>query len=218
MSEAALYRRRKLLLVAARLIVRTLARVDYRHLDRLPSGPAILAPNHLGHADPLLLAAALAVPPDVVALSDLAHERVAPLVRYYRPFLVHRDLYDRTVLRQARGALRRGNQLVIFPEARISVTGALEPARDGVGYLALLCDVPLIPIAITGTERAWQTLRSGRRPALTLTVGDPLYPRDAPTAPRREQRTWLTTTLMQRIAALLPAAYRGVYSDWREGE
>ena len=55
-------------------------------------------------------------------------------------------------------------------------------------------------------------------PALTLTVGDPLYPRDAPTAPRREQRTWLTTTLMQRIAALLPAAYRGVYSDWREGE
>lgn len=179
--------------------------------EHLPTGPALLAANHLSHADPFLALACLPAPPESVGLAAFRSHWVAPLFYLYEPIPVRRDEVDLSVVRAVLARLREGKQVLIFPEARISRTGALEEARDGVGYLALQAQVPVVPIALTGSERLLAAWGQRQRPAVTLTIGPPLLVEPEPGQPRRVQRQVATTQIMGAIAALLPPAYRGVY-------
>ena len=95
----------------------------------------------------------------------------------------------------------------------MSLTGALERARQGVAYLALRSGAPVLPVAITGTERVLSDFRRLRRPRLTLTFGELIIPPSPASTPqaRRQQMAQLTDEIMHRIVAMLPPEYRGVY-------
>jgi 1-acyl-sn-glycerol-3-phosphate acyltransferase len=200
--------RRRLLLWLARAFVRVTMDLRASGLHHLPPGPAILAPNHLSHLDPVV-AALLDSPPEVVGLSDLRRELVAPIFFLYAVIPVRRDEVDREVLSAVLAALKRGERVMLFPEATISRTGGLEQARAGVGYLALRAGVPLVPIALTGTDTALRHWKRLKRPRVTVTVAPPFDPAPGAAQPRREQRQAVTDDLMSRIAAHLPPAYRG---------
>ena len=203
--------RRRLLLRLARAFVRATMDLRASGLRHLPPGPAILAPNHLSHLDPVVVAALLDSPPEVVGLSDLRRELVAPIFSLYAVIPVRRDEVDREVLSAVLAALERGERVMLFPEATISRTGGLEQARAGVGYLALRAGVPLVPIALTGTDTALRQWKRLKRPRITVTVAPPFRPAPGAAQPRREQRQAVTDDLMSRIAAHLPPAYRGHY-------
>ncbi|MDQ4075548.1 MAG: 1-acyl-sn-glycerol-3-phosphate acyltransferase [Chloroflexota bacterium] len=203
--------RRRFVQRVGQLLAVTIARVHVRGLRYLPDGAALLASNHPGHVDPLLLVAVLPDPPEIIALADLLEEWVAPLVRVYEPIIVHRDEVDREVLRRALAGLEQGKQVLLFPEARVSRTGAMEQAREGIGYLALKAGVPVVPIAITGTERIFAAWRRFSRPYLTVTVAPPILPERDSRLSRRAQRQALTRQVMCSIAAHLPPTDRGVY-------
>jgi 1-acyl-sn-glycerol-3-phosphate acyltransferase len=207
--------RRMILRQGGRILLRALARLEVRGLEKVPAeGPLLVALNHLAHLDGPLIVAFLPREVESLALSDLYEVPVVgQLLRLYGVIPVHRDQFDRTVLRRALAVLREGKAVALAPEARMSVTGALERARHGAAYLALHASVPILPVALTGTELVAGALRQFQRASVTMTVGE-LYhppPRARDPALRRAQVEEVTEAIMFRVAALLPPEYRGEY-------
>lgn len=201
-----------------RLLFRMLTRTTVAGAEHVPAtGRVILAFNHLGYLDgPLLYALAprADVTPVVAAMvGDKPIERVA--VSAIGGIWIARGASDRAALEAALGVLERGRAVAIAPEGRISTSGGLLPAQPGTAFLATRGNAPIVPVAITGTERSWADLRRLRRPRLTLSFGPPMPPQDI--APGKAGRHAAMDTLMTRIAAMLPERYRGVYGPREHG-
>ena len=209
--------RRRLLVGAGRLLLRLLARLDVRGRENLPQGgPLLVVFNHVAHADGAVVIATLPWEVEAISLSDLFRVPLTgQLLRLYGAIPVHRDAYDRELLRRALGVLAEGKVLALAPEARQSPTGALERGREGAAYLALRSGAALLPIGLTGTETVPTMWKRLRRPHITVTIGPPFH-LPGPLghgAARRAQLESGRDEIMRRIAALLPAQYQGVYAQ-----
>ncbi len=207
--------KRRILVTLMRALFRLLTRWEVRGRENLPPArPLIIAFNHLGHLDGPLVIATMPWEIEGIVLADLMRVPVIGwLLRLYGTILVHRDEFDRAVLKAALRVLDTGGVIALAPEARQSPTGALVEARAGAAYLALLSGAPVLPVGLTGTETMYTELRRLRRPRLTVTIGAPFSLRGpmAKGAERKAQLARERDEIMQRIAALLPPEYRGVY-------
>ncbi|XP_058094149.1 1-acyl-sn-glycerol-3-phosphate acyltransferase-like [Magnolia sinica] len=56
----------------------------------------------------------------------------------------------------ARAIVKKNLSLVIFPEGTRSQTGRLLPFKKGFVHIALQSRLPIVPIVLTGTHRAWR--------------------------------------------------------------
>jgi 1-acyl-sn-glycerol-3-phosphate acyltransferase len=198
-------------------VFRLLTQTEVRGLEHVPpSGPLIFAGNHLSPIDGVLGGVHMPWPIEGLALTDLfLVPGTGTLLRLYGVIPVDRDAQDGGAVALALEALAQGKIVGILPEGRVSVSGGLERARAGVAYLALVSGVPVLPAAVTGTERALADLSRLRRPRLTLTIGEPMhFGREDLTGPGRHARLReVADQIMYRIAAMLPPRYRGVYSE-----
>lgn len=170
----------------------------------------LLTMNHLGGADPVLVVGYVPRPLVVIGKAEILRWPVVGLVvRAYGMIPVRRGEPDRATLARLLGVLAAGQALLIAPEGRESLTGALEAGKSGPAFLAQRAQVPVLPVAITGT--AWRQVlpawRRGRRPCVTLTFGPPY------TLPPGLKRAEAVELIMRRLAALLPPEYQGVYAD-----
>jgi 1-acyl-sn-glycerol-3-phosphate acyltransferase len=91
------------------------------------------------------------------------------------------------------------------PEGR-SKTASLQPAWTGASYLAAKADVPVLPVAVFGTEDAQvkAQLKRLRRANVIFRVGKPFL---LPPLPKNDREAYLqhyTDEMMCQIAALLP--------------
>ncbi|MBI3760976.1 MAG: 1-acyl-sn-glycerol-3-phosphate acyltransferase [Chloroflexi bacterium] len=196
-------------------LLHVVTRAEFHGLERVPrNGPLLIVCNHLGHLDPPLVAAGLPVRPELIAASEVMEVPVVGwALRQYGAIPVKRGDVDREVIGRALTILESGGILGLAPEGRESPTGALIEGKVGPAYLAMKTCSPILPMAITGTKNAWQAIRRGRRPRVTLTVGEAfrLPPLPPPGPARKAALRDATETIMRRIAALLPEEYRGVY-------
>jgi acyl-[acyl-carrier-protein]-phospholipid O-acyltransferase/long-chain-fatty-acid--[acyl-carrier-protein] ligase len=138
---------------------------------------AVVVVNHVSWLDGLLLAAFLPGKPTFAI-----HSRVAT-IWWVRPFLGLFDAFpvDPTNPMAAKAmvkAVREGRTLVIFPEGRITRTGALMKVFDGPGMVADKADAPIVPVRIDGAQYTpFSYLRGKVRrqlcPQITLTVLPP---------------------------------------------
>lgn len=74
--------------------------------------------------------------------------------------------------------LKSGRPVVIFPEGRLTTTGALMKVYDGPAFAALKSDATIIPVGMDGAGRSRFTRLGGNQPRqwfpqITLTVQDP---------------------------------------------
>jgi 1-acyl-sn-glycerol-3-phosphate acyltransferase len=196
-------------------LFKLVTKIEVRGLEHVPArGPLICASNHLHNIDPVFAGIVLPWPMDPLALTDLLRVKgTGTLLRLYGVIPVDRKARNGVPLELAVQALNRGRIVLLMPEGRISVTGALERARSGVAYLALIAGVPVLPIALAGTESALSELRKFRRPRLTITIGKPMYfgKESLAQAGGRRRFREVTDQVMYRIAEMLPERYRGVY-------
>jgi 1-acyl-sn-glycerol-3-phosphate acyltransferase len=120
---------------------------------------------------------------------------------------------DRGALDFAVDWLARGNVFAMAPEGTRSSTGALQRGKTGAAYLAHRADVPIVPVAVMGTESMiWDLLRL-HRARLTFQVGQPFHLPPLPEEERAQALRQHTDEIMCRIAALLLPEYRGVYAE-----
>ena len=207
---------RRILHGIVRLIFRLIARLNLVGLSNIPeTGGGIICTNHLAIADAGLVFAMLERQ-DATALVASKHKR-NPVLRWLveaaQGIWLNREEADSQAIRAAIHYLQNGGLLGVAPEGTRSKSGGMQLAKPGVAYLASKADVPIIPVGLTGAERAMQDLCRLRKPLLTMKVGKPfrLPPVERKTRDADLQRN--TDEIMCRIASLLPENYRGVYAD-----
>lgn len=191
-------------------------------LENLPArqqGGLLLVMNHINWVDIIAVDTLL---PFRYRLSWLAKSELFanPLARWFLGHMqvvaIRRGKRDVAALDMSVEMLQQGAAMLIFPEGHRSRTGVLQPGRGGAVRLAMRSGVPLVPLAIVGTQHALRgTLL---RKEVCLRIGQPY--RIAPTANGKippDMMAALTDEMMQRIAGLLPADYRGPYQVQPDG-
>ncbi len=185
-------------------------RIRLRGLYNVPSkGPVILAANHLSWTDIPLIPLHLRRKVVYMAKEEYFSSKIAWLVRFLGAFPVKRGEGDRQALRAGEEQLKKGNILVIYPEGTRSRTRTLARAHAGMGMIALRSGVPVVPVAIWGSENALKKLRT----PVTISYGEPMILKPKGTKITRDDIDEATQKVMHKIAEMLPPAYRGVYSE-----
>jgi 1-acyl-sn-glycerol-3-phosphate acyltransferase len=192
----------------ARAVFFLVARIHLRGRYNIPKkGPYIIASNHLSWTDIPLVPAY--VPGKVVymAKEEAFFSKVGWLVRFLGAFPVKRGEGDRQAIRAATEQLKQKKIFVIFPEGTRSKTRTLRKAHAGLGMIALRSGVPVLPVAIWGSEHALKKFGAH----ITISYGEPILLKPKGTKITREDISEATNEVMRRIAEMLPERYRGVY-------
>lgn len=118
------------------------------------AGAAIVAPNHKSFWDSFFIAVCTARHVRYMAKTELIEARYGRLLVRLGAFPVRRGRADADALETARVILEQGGLLALFPEGtRVRDPAGLGHPKRGAGRLALETGAPLIPTAITGTEK-----------------------------------------------------------------
>jgi 1-acyl-sn-glycerol-3-phosphate acyltransferase len=204
-----------------RFLIRTigltlLAKLDsVEGVENVPAeGPAILMINHIAFIDPvavLQVVPRFAVPMAKVEAYDIPV--VGIFVRLWGVIPVRREEVDRRALQHALEVLRAGEIILVAPEGTRGP--ALQQGKEGVAYLASRAHVPVVPVAIDGTQGfpAFRLSPRWREPGASLRFGRPFHFRRELDLPDRQQLRQMTDEAMYVLASLLPDHRRGVYAD-----
>lgn len=168
-----------------------------RQNSRIKDG-TIVAANHRSFLDPFVIGTCLPwnKPMNYVAKVELFEKRwQGYLLCRVGAFPIRRGEADELAIETAEKVLERGGSICIFPEGTRIRKGSLGKAKRGVGRLALRSGVPVLPVAVSGSEnvrRGWRIrprkvdIRVGRpmtfprsespSPALAASVTDRIWP------------------------------------------
>jgi 1-acyl-sn-glycerol-3-phosphate acyltransferase len=186
-------------------------RVHVEGLHNVPRrGGALLVGNHVGTIDPPLTGSLIPrLDVHYMAKSEpFADPRVRWIFRGFNAFPVVRGSADRTALRHTLGLLRDGHIVLVYPEGSRSPNGHLREPQAGVGFLARHGGVPVIPVAVWGTEKVLATgSRRINRADVHVRYGAPVQLPPGGAAARSDNRA-VAATIMDAISAMLPAQYR----------
>src|SRR6478735_2061329 len=195
------------------------------HVPR--AGGVLLAYNHISYVD--FIYGGLAANPSGRLVRFMAkrelfdHRLVGPLMRSLHHIEVDRG-EGAASFRTAVDYLRAGEAVGIFPEATISRSMELKELKTGAVRIAAEAGVPLLPVALWGTQRIVTKDHPrdfSRGKTIAIAVGEPLWPSGAdPVAETAELRTALGDLLDRTIRAYpdaeqppgswwLPASYGG---------
>jgi acyl-[acyl-carrier-protein]-phospholipid O-acyltransferase/long-chain-fatty-acid--[acyl-carrier-protein] ligase len=162
-----------------RAVLRLLYRVEVTGIENMPAPGerAVVVVNHLSFLDGALLGAFLPGKPTFAINTQIAKSwAVRPFLALFDAFPV--DPTNPMAVKAMVKAVREGRTLVIFPEGRITVTGALMKVFDGPGMVADKADAPIIPVRLDGPQFSPFSKMKGKVrtrwfPKVTLTVLPP---------------------------------------------
>lgn len=157
----------------------------------LSRGAQIIASNHVTNVDPVVLGVAAARELNFLAKSELfeVSRFFSWLIRGFNAWPVRRGGADRAAIGTCSRILRSGRSLVLFPEGTRSKTGETASFKPGIGLLAMVNNVPVVPTAISNLDRTWLSylvdrdfVRRGFRrrprgmPSVRVSFGPPVLP------------------------------------------
>ena len=215
--------------VVAGPFLHVLWRPEVTGLENIPeTGGALLASNHLSILDSIFLPLMVTRPVTFAAKSEyFTGTRLVDRVTAMYMRATNQLSVDRAGARAAQAMLEAALERVnggalfgIYPEGTRSPDGRLYRGRTGIGWLALHSGVPVIPVAMIGTDRVLppgRTVPKLRR--IQVKIGSPLT-FDALRAEGTggRQRRAVTDTVMEAIGKLSGQEYVPMYASARKAE
>lgn len=184
-------------------------------LENLPaSGPAIIMINHIAFIDPIVVL--FVMRRDIVPLAKIEvynYPFVGIFPKLWGVIPVRREDFDRRAVQQVMQVLQAGEIVLVAPEGTRGPE--LGQGKEGVAYLASRGGVPVIPVAIEGTE-GFPTFRgssSWRTSGAVVKFGKPFRYDPAFQSAKGEQLRLMTDEAMYILASMLPEKRRGYYSE-----
>src|SRR5579884_4199287 len=155
----------------ARVLFAIIFNIHLRGRQNLPKeGPFIVAANHLSWMDVPFIPAYMSRKVVFMAKEELFQGKIGWLVRLLGAIPVKRGEADRQSLRAAETLLKAGKVFVIFPEGTRSRSRMMAKGHVGLGMIALRSGVPVVPVAIWGSEYSFKKFR----PRITICYGQPV--------------------------------------------
>ena len=154
-------------------------KVEFRGVEKIPSGPLIVASKHQSMWETIALLRFFEAP-------FFAVKRELKLIPIFGLFLIKTNMIaiDRSaggraliaMARRAAGEVRRGRQFVIFPEGTRTAPGAPPHYKSGIALIYADCGVPCLPVALN-SGLFWPRRTFMRYPGtLVVEFLDPLPP------------------------------------------
>lgn len=137
--------------------VNPLWRVHTNHRDRIdPDTTYVMVANHLSLLDILVLFRLFTHYSWVSKVENFKVPVIGWNMRLngYIPLVRGDKASAAVMMEQCRATLRRGTSIMMFPEGTRSKDGQLRDFKPGAFQLALECQVPILPIVISGTGNA----------------------------------------------------------------
>ncbi len=194
----------------ARAVFGAYFRCYTRGRRNLPSKDGvIIAPTHRSNLDTPLVGASAGRPLRYFAKSGLFRGPITTWILVNMgAFPVRREMVDRSALKAALTVLEAGQPLVVFPEGERKSGTRIHPLLDGVAWLAAKAQVPVVPVAIGGTEQAMGIgVRMPRPRAVRIVWGKPLAP------PEVDDRGRQSRESLSQYSAELREILQGMFDE-----
>ena len=169
------------------------------------NGPYVLAPNHIDDIDPFPLAGAVNKPITFLMAQDQAKIK---WYKYWAPWsygtlLIDRKKIQPSTIKAVHKQIKKKEIICIFPEGT-TIGSGLKKAKNGASFFAARHEIPIIPVAISGTEKALSAIKRFQRAKVTLSFGEPIIAKKEDIKKLNE----LTAQTMEAIKKMLPEQYR----------
>ena len=177
--------------------------IDEKNVPR--KGPLIVAPIHVSHLDPPVVACGTNRHMRFMAKDELFKNKAfGRLISSLGAFPVKRGEADMDSIRAAIQMIENGEAVLIFPEGTRGDGKHIQPINRGVAMLAKKTGAKVMPVGIVGTHIAWpRGQKKIRRHRMNVIYGQPFSYADIATgANEKENREIFANELQSRIAQL----------------
>jgi len=162
----------RILLSLPTLLIYRVRAIGVKNVPR--QGPLLLAPNHFSQMDHFFVGLYLRRQVRFMAKSQMFGPPVLTYIyKHGGVFPVRRGQHDEESFKTAFTILEQEGMLLVYAEGGRSRSGELGEVKPGIGRIALESGVPVVPVAIHGSEkvRRWKRFRF---PKVTVQFGEPL--------------------------------------------
>ena len=166
------------------------------------TGPYILAPNHFSLLDPFVLHSKhnkLTTYLMAEDLDDLGWKELW-IPWLYGVLLVNRKTLRPSTIKATQKQIKKKEPICIFPEGT-SIGRGLKPLKDGAAYFAVKNKIPIIPVALSGTETIAKKLKKLQRAKIKIQFGPPILAKEG------EGVSTTTENINKALRKMIPKKY-----------
>lgn len=137
----------------------------------------LIIANHNSYIDPPLVGFAVPKPIAYMAKEELFKVPVMnKIIHWSGAYSINRKNKDTSFIENTVYALEHGWLVTIFPEGGRSLDGKMMPIKSGVARILVKHHVPVLPVALIGTNKAWGKGQKFKfRTKMKVIIGKPIY-------------------------------------------
>lgn len=201
----------------AAYVIRPLAKILFRYtvkgvqnLKDLGDEPVVFVSNHMSYMDPVIMWCSfygLDVRMRILARASLFKPFFGGLLARVGAIPIEPESADRTAIKRAAACLKRGENLLIYPEGtRMNKPDKVYHPHAGAILIANMGKARIVPVGVSGPERImpYGKPKFIRFPRCYVNVGTPVDPKDPrfEEHPKKERSEAIIAEIMQEVFRL----------------